>query len=68
MCLICVEFNKNRMTFEEVKRALPEMIIFANDDLAKKHYLELQNAKNSEELNSLTDKLSHSAANLKSKP
>ena len=42
MCLICVEFNKKKMTREELKKALPEMIMFAKNEDEKKHYEELK--------------------------
>lgn len=41
MCLICVEYQKNKMTREEVKKALPEMIMFSKTDKDKKHYEKL---------------------------
>jgi hypothetical protein len=37
MCLICIEYNKNKMTKEEVKKALPEMISFSKNEKEKKH-------------------------------
>ncbi len=42
MCLICVEYNKNRMTTQELKKALPEMIMFANTEEERAHYKKLQ--------------------------
>lgn len=50
MCLICVEFFKNRMTVEEVKRALPEMVMFANNEEERAHYKKLQTLSTKEEL------------------
>ncbi len=50
MCLICVEFFKNRMTVEEVKRALPEMVMFANNEEELAHYKKLQTLNTKEEL------------------
>lgn len=41
MCLICVEYNKKRMTKEEVKRALPEMIMYAKSEKEKLHFEKL---------------------------
>ena len=42
MCLICVEFNKKRMTRAEVKKALPEMVMFAKTEEEKNHLITLQ--------------------------
>lgn len=47
MCLICVEFNKKRMTREEMRRALPEMVMFASNEDEKKHYKALQELNDS---------------------
>lgn len=41
MCLICVEFNKKRMTREEIKKALPEMVMFAKTEEDKNHFKKL---------------------------
>lgn len=41
MCLICIEYQKKKMTREEVKKALPEMIMFSKTDNEKKHYEKL---------------------------
>lgn len=56
MCLICVEFFKNRMTIEEVKRALPEMVMFANSEEERAHYKKLQTLNTKEELEEETKK------------
>lgn len=56
MCLICYEFNKKRMTIEEVKRALPEMITFAKSEDEKAHFKKLQSATSQEELEEETNK------------
>ena len=56
MCLICVEFFKNRMTIEEVKRALPEMVTFANNEEERAHYKKLQTLSTREELEEETKK------------
>lgn len=56
MCLICVEFFKNRMTIEEVKRALPEMVMFANNEEERAHYKKLQTLSTREELEEETKK------------
>lgn len=49
MCLICVEYNKKRMTREELKKALPEMVMFAKNEEERAHYKKLQS------LNDLTE-------------
>jgi hypothetical protein len=53
MCLICVEYNKKRMTRDEIKKALPEMVMFAKTEEDKNHYKKLQilgESKNEQEL------------------
>lgn len=42
MCLICVEINKKRMTRAEVKKALPEMVMFAKTEEERNHFKKLQ--------------------------
>ncbi|MBC7712663.1 MAG: hypothetical protein H7177_04965 [Rhizobacter sp.] len=42
MCLICVEYNKKRMTREEMRKALPEMVMFAKTEEEKNHFKKLQ--------------------------
>lgn len=42
MCLICVEYNLKRMTREEMKKALPEMVMFAKTEEDKNHFKKLQ--------------------------
>jgi rubrerythrin len=42
MCLICVEYNKKRMTREEIRKALPEMVMFAKTEDEKNHFKKLQ--------------------------
>lgn len=42
MCLICVEYNKKRMTREEMKKALPEMVMFAESEEDRAHFKKLQ--------------------------
>ncbi len=49
MCLICVEYYYKRMTKDELKRALPEMVMFAKTEEEKNHYKKLQSFENSEE-------------------
>ncbi len=42
MCLICVEFNLKRMTRDEVRKALPEMVMFAKTEEDRNHFKKLQ--------------------------
>ena len=42
MCLICVEYNKKRMTRDEVRKALPEMVMFAKNEEDRNHFKKLQ--------------------------
>lgn len=42
MCLMCVEYNKKRMTRQEMLRALPEMIMFAKNDEERAHFERLK--------------------------
>ncbi len=49
MCLICVEYYFQRMTKDEVKKALPEMVMFAKNEEERSHFKKLQ------ELESLDD-------------
>ena len=42
MCLICVEFNKKKMTKDEVKKALPEMVMFAKTEEDRNHFKKLK--------------------------
>lgn len=58
MCLICVEFNKKRMTRSELKKALPEMVMFAKNEEERGHYkklLSLGEAADEQELSTFTD-------------
>ncbi len=48
MCLICIEFKKKRMTREEVKKALPEMIQFSKTKEDKVHYEKLSTLDDNE--------------------
>ena len=48
MCLMCVEIWKERMTFGEARKALPELIATAKDEAEKEHYLELLRADEEE--------------------
>ena len=50
MCLICVEYYYNRMTRNELKKALPEMIMFAKNEEERIHYKILQGLENDDEL------------------
>lgn len=38
MCLMCLEFAKERMNFHEVRRAVGEMVFTAKTTEEKKHY------------------------------
>lgn len=42
MCLICVEYNMKRMTRDEVRKALPEMVLFAKTEDERVHFKKLQ--------------------------
>lgn len=42
MCLICVEYNKKRMTRDEIRKALPEMVMFAKTEEERNHFKKLQ--------------------------
>lgn len=58
MCLICVEYNQQRMTSAELKKALPEMIMFARTEEERNHFKKLQalgEAKDELELKNYTD-------------
>jgi hypothetical protein len=48
MCLICVEYQKKRMTKEEIKKALPEMMMFSKTEKDKSHYEKLSSANDAE--------------------
>lgn len=50
MCLICVEYNKKRMTRDEMKKALPEMVMFAKNEEERSHYKKLQSLNSEAEL------------------
>lgn len=51
MCLICVEYYYQRMTKEELKNALPEMVMFAKTEEERSHFKKLQTLETPEELN-----------------
>ena len=58
MCLICVEVNKQRMTRAEVKKALPEMVMFAKTEEERNHFKKLQSlgeAVDDQEFQKFTD-------------
>jgi hypothetical protein len=58
MCLICVEFNKKRMTKTELNKALPEMVMFAKNEEERSHFKKLQilsNSTDDTDLSSFTD-------------
>lgn len=50
MCLICVEYHRQRMTVAELKKALPEMIMFAKNEEERNHYKKLLSLDKVEEL------------------
>lgn len=50
MCLICVEYYYQRMTKDELKNALPEMVIFAKTEEERNHFKKLQSLETPEEL------------------
>ena len=50
MCLICVEFFNQRMTREEMKKALPEMVMFAKTEEERNHFKKLQTLESAEDL------------------
>ncbi len=49
MCLICVEYINQRMTRDEVRKALPEMIMFAKSEEDKAHFKKLLNLDSNED-------------------
>lgn len=49
MCLLCVEIVKARMSSNEARRALGELINTAEDSVAREHYIELMHAVDDEE-------------------
>lgn len=51
MCLICVEYYYQRMTKDELKNALPEMVMFAKTEEERNHFKKLQSLETPEELN-----------------
>ena len=55
MCLICVEFNKKRMTRSEVKKALPEMVMFAKTEEERNHFKKMQSLGDSANEQDLED-------------
>ena len=58
MCLICVEYNLKRMTRDEVKKALPEMVMFAKTEDDRNHYKKLQTLGDDLDENVLQDFIS----------
>lgn len=55
MCLICVEYNKKRMTSAEVRKALPEMVMFAKTEEERNHFKKLQSLGDSLDEKALQD-------------
>lgn len=50
MCLICVEYYYKRMSKEELKKALPEMVMFAKTQEERAHYKKLQTLETPDEI------------------
>lgn len=50
MCLICVEYYYKRMTTDELKKALPEMVMFAKNEEERNHFKKLQTLSSPEEI------------------
>lgn len=48
MCLICVEYFYQRMTKDELRNALPEMVMFAKNEEERNHFKKLQSLGNSD--------------------
>lgn len=48
MCMLCLEIAKDRITFKEVRNALPEMIITSKSEQDKKHFEEMKKATDEE--------------------
>lgn len=55
MCLMCIEIAKGRMTLDEAKRALPEMIETTQSEKERQHYQEMSEASE-EELSEIAQK------------
>lgn len=53
MCLICVEYYYQRMTKDELKNALPEMVMFAKTEDERNHFKKLQGLESTEELDEM---------------
>ena len=41
MCLVCVEYNKGRMTIKVAQRAAQELYVYGQDDEEALHILEM---------------------------
>ena len=68
MCLICVEYINQRMTRDEVRKALPEMIMFAKSDEDKAHFKKLLNLDSNDDfLDEVKSNAQLSTSNSKSK-
>lgn len=37
MCIICIQFDKGKLTVREAKNALAEMVIFSDNDVELEH-------------------------------
>lgn len=64
MCLICVEYNKKRMTREEMKKALPEMVMFAKNEEERSHFKKLQGLSNLDKLDELDEEVKKHATQI----
>ena len=42
MCIVCIEYLKNKLTYIEAKNALPELISMAQNEVDQEHYLDLK--------------------------
>lgn len=48
MCIMCIEIFKSRMTVEEARKALPELLATTDDAEKLKHYKDLADASDEE--------------------
>lgn len=62
MCLICVEYNMKRMTRDEVRKALPEMVMFAKTEEDRNHFKKLQSLGESNDDKELQDFIANHVA------
>lgn len=66
MCMICVEFFHQRMTREELKKAIPEMVRFAKNEEERAHFKKLEHSQSNDELSAVVDEFMNSASLKKS--